>query len=170
MEFTNLGKLSIRIKLEASDMDKYGVTYEDMDYKNARTKHIIWELLDKARQSANFDTDGKKLHIQIFPSKQGGCELYISKISARSEYFDEKNYRFSSLESALSALVYLKNADLIRSARLYEIEGAWYISVAAELCEYGKKLDDPLWRSLLYEHGHFIGKGAELIKLIDSLL
>ncbi len=169
MEITSLGKLSIRIKLEQSDMDKFGVTYDDMDYKNARTKHIIWELLDKARESAGFDTDGKKLHIQIFPSKQGGCELYISKISASCEGFDEKSYRFSSLESALAALVYLKKMNLICRAKLYSMGGFWFISADAELSEYGEKLNEPLEIDVLREHGRFICGGSGLLKLIDSL-
>ncbi len=170
MEFTNLGKLSIRIKLEQSDMDKYGVTYVDMDYKNARTKHIIWELLDKARESAGFDTDGKKLHIQIFPSKQGGCELYISKISASGDTFDGKSYRFSDLEGALKALVYLKKINLIYSARLYAKDDFWYITASAELSEYGKKLDEPLWQGVLEEHGVLIGCANELLRLVEALV
>lgn len=169
MEFTSLGKLSIRIKLEQSDMDEYGVSYDDMDYKNARTKHIIWEILDKAKESAGFDTDGKKLHIQIFPSKQGGCELYISKISAACESVDEKLYRFDSFENALAALVYLKKINLICQAKLYTKNGFWYITAVTELCEYGKKLDEPLWISALAEHGGFVCGGIGLLRLVDSL-
>lgn len=169
MEFTSLGKLSIRIRLEQSDMDRYGVTYDDMDYGSARTKHIIWELLDKARQSAGFDTDGKKLHIQIFPSKQGGCELYISKISSAERHTEVSVYRFDSLEGLLPALVYLKSTDLIRTARLYERHGAWYVCTSAELCEYARKLTEPLFELVLAEHGRFIGRGSELVRLVDSL-
>lgn len=170
MEFTTLGKLSIRIRLEPSDMDKYGVSYGDMDYKNARTKHIIWELLDKAKESAGFDTDGKRLHIQIFPSKQGGCELYISKLSCARGMREEKTYRFDSLEDALKALVYLKRADLLYSARLYSKGAFWYITADAELSEYGKRLDGALWQSIMREHGRFICGGGELARLIGALV
>ena len=165
MEFTTLGRLALRIKLDKSDMEKYGVCYDDMDYSSARTNRIIWDLLDKAKDAQGFDTDGKKLHIQIFPSKQGGCELYISKLTASAVTKNEKCFRFGSLDEALLALVYLKKSGLLLTARLFSRGTAWYIIADAELGEYGKsaRID------AVGEHARLICGGSGLLKLIEAL-
>ncbi|MBR3993864.1 MAG: adaptor protein MecA [Clostridia bacterium] len=98
MELIVINQEKLKIILTPNDMTKYNITPEELDYNKVTTKHILWDLLEKAQKEKGFDTDMSKLYVQIYPSRDGGCEMYITKFSGKSSqcinnnlYFKEKN-------------------------------------------------------------------------------
>lgn len=169
MRFVTLGEDTVRIILDENDMERFGVSYENMDYGNTHTKKIIWELLDKAKSSTGFDTDGKKLHIQVYPSGDKGCEMYISKLQGERE--DEtKLYSFSELEGLLCALFFLRSKQRERGCELYFYNGSYYLSVKyrLELPEFGERVENPLTLPFLREHGCIVADRNGVVSLIEA--
>lgn len=79
MESILINEKKLKIILSNDDMHALNINPEDLDYTKVSTKHIFWSILDKAQKTTGFDADKSKLYVQVYPSKDGGCEMYITK-------------------------------------------------------------------------------------------
>ena len=79
MEFIVINKEKLKVILTSDDMKKLNISAEELDYQKTSTKRVVWDILDRAQQSEGFDSDNSKLYIQIFPSSDGGCEMFVIK-------------------------------------------------------------------------------------------
>ncbi len=52
---------------------------EEADCAEANTRHAIRSLLDRVKEQIGFDTEGEEIFVQLYTSKHGGCELFITK-------------------------------------------------------------------------------------------
>ena len=80
MKLYRQGESEIRIRLTKEDLASFSITAEELDYDSAHGKRVIWELFDKARRETGFDATGEKIYIQFYPTDQGGCELFVTKL------------------------------------------------------------------------------------------
>ena len=55
------------------------MTSEKIDYENEDKREAFKCILDEAKQKTGFDCDCRRLFIRVFPSKDGGCEVYVTK-------------------------------------------------------------------------------------------
>lgn len=85
MELLLISENKIKISLTKEDLDGYSITSEDIDYDNTETRRVFWTLLDEAKRVTGFDAAKSRIFIQIYPGKDGGCELYVSKINKSTE-------------------------------------------------------------------------------------
>jgi len=88
MELLLISENKIKISLTKADLDGYSITSDDIDYDNTETRRVFWTLLDEAKRKTGFDAAKSRIFIQIYPGRDGGCELYVSKLS-RAEKDDE---------------------------------------------------------------------------------
>lgn len=85
MELIMISSSKLKIMLSADDMTKYALD-ADIDYSDQKTRQAFRTILNEAREKTGFDAESEKIFIQIYPSKKGGCEVYITKIDDDSEY------------------------------------------------------------------------------------
>jgi negative regulator of genetic competence, sporulation and motility len=64
--------------LSESDMRKYHIG-SDSDCAQVSTRKAIRSLLERARDQIGFNTDGEEIFVQLYTSKHGGCELFVTK-------------------------------------------------------------------------------------------
>ena len=83
--------------LDESDMRKYHIENE-CDCAEGSTRRAIRSLLECARDQIGFNTDGEEIFVQLYTSKQGGCELFVTKCNTDRE----RNDRQSELKSPIS--------------------------------------------------------------------
>ncbi len=69
----------LKIMLSADDMQKYALD-ADVNYADSKTRRAFRTILEEAKQKTGFDAESEKIFIQLYPSKKGGCEVYITKI------------------------------------------------------------------------------------------
>lgn len=81
MEINLINDKKLKIILSPFDMSKYDINCESISYDDTHTRKILWDILDVAKEKSGFDAAQNKIYIQLFPSKNGGCELYVTKIS-----------------------------------------------------------------------------------------
>ena len=74
----NPGKL--KIMLTGEEMKKYELDADNIDYDTTATRRAFWSILDDARSETGFDAASDKVFIQLYPSKKGGCEMYVTKL------------------------------------------------------------------------------------------
>lgn len=84
MELIMISSSKLKIMLSADDMHKYSLD-ADIDYTDSKTRKAFRSILEEARQKTGFDAQSEKIFIQLYPSKKGGCEVYITKIGEDSE-------------------------------------------------------------------------------------
>ncbi len=106
-----ISESKIKISLSKTDMDGYSISCDDIDYANTETRRVVWALLDDVRQKTGFDAAKSRIFVQIYPSRDGGCELYVSKLdkseikekpSAKDSPPKWEYYIFDGIESVLS--------------------------------------------------------------------
>ena len=78
MELILISKSKLKIMLDERDMLKYHIN-DDTDCAEPKAREAIRSILDRARDEVGFETEGSEIFIQLYTSKRGGCELFVSK-------------------------------------------------------------------------------------------
>ena len=82
MEIILISESKLKVMLTAEDLDSFSLAAEHLDYSNTETKRMFWDVLGRAKQSVGFDTDGHRVLVQLYPSRDGGCEMFITRLGA----------------------------------------------------------------------------------------
>ena len=177
MEYKLVNENKLKIILTNEDMALLDITPEEMDYDNTGTKRIFWEILDKAKHQIGFDAGSEKLFVQVYPDKNGGCMMYVTKdIQKESSYATyEKKYKsklytgvkkkrilymFENSENLFEACRQLNLTGYSGKSDLFADDGGkYYLYIednrekALELIsEYGILINNPYFGFCLDEH------------------
>jgi hypothetical protein len=79
MDITYINSKSIKISLTKKELGEKRICASDMDYDDVNTRRLIHEILDIAYSESGFDVGHEGAYVRVFPSNDGGCELFISK-------------------------------------------------------------------------------------------
>lgn len=80
LELNLIKKDKLKVVLTPFDMIKYDLTCDKIDYDNTETRKAVWSILDHAKHETGFDAATGRIYIQVYPEKNGGCEIYITKL------------------------------------------------------------------------------------------
>ncbi len=78
MELILINSSKLKIMLDKSDMREYNIG-DDSDCTGAQTRRAIRTILDRAKDQIGFNTEGEEIFVQLYSSKGGGCELFVTK-------------------------------------------------------------------------------------------
>lgn len=81
MELIVINSSRLKIMLSGDDMKKYDLDADRIDYDTTATRRAFWSILDDAKCQTGFNAASDKLFIQLYPSKKGGCEMYVTKMN-----------------------------------------------------------------------------------------
>ena len=79
MEFLVVSKTKLKAILEPEDMKHYKLDGA-IEYSGAPYRHSFREILKEAESKTGFTTGKDKVLIQLYPSKSGGGELFITRL------------------------------------------------------------------------------------------
>ena len=80
MEIIMINENKLKVMLCKEDLSHFELSPEQLDYSNTETKRMFWDVLSRAKHQTGFDTDGQRVLVQLYPSKEGGCEMFVTKI------------------------------------------------------------------------------------------
>lgn len=80
MELILISSNKLKIMLTNEDMARYALDAETADYDNTATRRAFWSILDDAKNQTGFNAAGDRVFIQLYPSKEGGCEMFVTKM------------------------------------------------------------------------------------------
>lgn len=138
MEFILIGDGKIKVSLTKEDLEEFELSADELDYANTETKRMFWDVLSRAKARTGFDTDGEKVLVQLYPSRDGGCEIFVTKIGSLYKEDDEllagsalaesigqrRKRKTASAERSHSAVYsFLSLDDMIRVCRELERRG-----------------------------------------------
>ncbi len=115
MELYRIGEEKLKVLLTPFDMMKYNLTLEKLDYENTETRKAIWNILDHAKHETGFDGASGRICIEVFPEKNGGCAIYITKVRANEET-GKGGIELAGEGKEATALFSFENAEALLSA------------------------------------------------------
>lgn len=146
MELIVINENSIKITLSSAEMSAYGLDDDDFHLSGVGTRNIVNRILLDGLGSCGFSSStNEKLTIQLYSNKNGGCELFVTKIPIDDKdgacvtlRKDDDNmkahcltYSFSELEDAISACKELLNRTIECKSTLYiGDDGKYYIRLS----------------------------------------
>ena len=84
MEFSRINSYKLKITLSEEECAEYEIELDEGEYDSGKIREAIKELL-LLDSAPSFDIEGEKLLVQLYPTKDGGAELFITKLSYISE-------------------------------------------------------------------------------------
>lgn len=128
MEMLMINEGKLKIMLSREDLEDFELDAEELDYSNTETKRMIWDLLGRAKRTLGFTTDGYRVLVQLYPCRQGGCEIFISRLAVT----EEKDKKASALSSSPTS----KRPSIRRGAYVFrELDSL--LTVCRRLSEIG---------------------------------
>ncbi len=143
MEILPINDAKLKVLLTEEDMHRYGLAGECTDCDTAQARKVFWSILDEAKKRTGFDVAKDKVLVQLYPSKDGGCELFVTKLGILSEVTEKTlarsgrvamlsvrhtAYRFASLCDLSTACAALQNIKALRQSDVYYADdGCYYL-------------------------------------------
>lgn len=162
MHIEPLDRKTIKIVLSQNDMREMSVTYEQMDYNRPETKTMVLHLLEEVRKKTKLDFTAGKLFIEAFPSRDGGCILYLNLLREKLQNTTTEKEFMAPILFTLPNVKQLRQTckklflhyhHLISKSSLYFWEEK-YVLILYSYYKLDKKMI-----ALIKEHGIFFGKG-----------
>lgn len=162
MKFRQLGPHRVRINLSRDELDTMGLSYDMLDYSSARTRALLFSLLEKACADTGFKPAGRVL-VEAYPDESGGCRIEFSGSAGAAQRWRVKRsaqlpviYAFDDVDTLIACAVKLfgRCAQRIRKSALYHTGKNWMLAVYPAR----ERQDDTLM--LLDEFARRCGEGA----------
>lgn len=78
MNYLRIGESKLKITLTQDELSVYGMDLSALDYSSTETRRAFWAILDDAKHATGFDAASGRVCVQIYTSKTGGCEMYVT--------------------------------------------------------------------------------------------
>ena len=141
MDVLKINSTKIKIMMSADDVKKFGLDTSDTDYNDKATKTKVWQILDYVKCNHDFEQGKDKLLVQFYPSKDGGAELFVTKLVGLSKARErsistaenvtvmnskKSVYNFKSLADLIRAAKIIKGKSSVKDSDLFFDEGDGY--------------------------------------------
>ena len=161
MEYILINEGKLKVMLDPADLEGFDIHAEDLDYANPYAKPVFEDILKYAREEFGFDTAGHKVLLQLFPSRDGGCELFITRLPGLCEQSRTKQkeietvaYSFETLSHLLAVCRRLQSKNFCgESSAWADSEGRWYLLLSQSCIADLRDLPIPHDLSFIEEYG-----------------
>ena len=150
MELIRISDHKLKIMLTPTDMRQFELNADTFGDDSAQMHRTFRLLLREIRKKTDFDADDTSISVQYFPSREGGCEMFISRLLPREDaeraplpcikktqmipactssgFSRELVYRFADLQNLLSVCKRLDSLGYRGESRAFCDEcGAYYL-------------------------------------------
>jgi len=130
MELLLISDSKLKVILTPEDMEYYDLSCDNLDYENSETRRAFWNILADAKIKTGFDAATDRVFVQIFPSKFGGCEMFITKIDKKTSALtcvvprenrkaERYTYKFDDMKSLLAVCRHMKQCGFAGESSAY---------------------------------------------------
>ena len=165
MELILINNSKLKVMLTPADMESYAITCDTIDYENTETRRAFWNILDEAKHKTGFDAASDRVFIQVYPSRNGGCEMYVTKLihNDLNCEIDIKRvvlreiYSFCNIGDLLNVCGQLIVNGYTDDSAVYTDESNYYLVLSdtggySFITEYGERKITNLLEPYLTEH------------------
>ncbi len=183
MEVIRISNQKLKVMLSDEDMRHYEIQSCSKDYGDAEIRRALSKILFDADKETDFNVAKDRIYIEIFPDKDGGCEMFVTKLGER----EKKEARGKTQEKRLHLYIFPDIPTLLLICKklhaagytgesfaykdeknsfcllLYERPGNNFsadkgVSEYAFLTEYGKRKNGVFSVAYVREHGSLISE------------
>ena len=152
MELIRISEGKLKIMLTPTDMRQFELSTDNF-YDDSEKMHRSFRLLlDEVKRQSGFEADDHRISVQYFPSREGGCEMFISNLSGerekstcaltpaqeiqpvtrtRGSFCRSFAYRFEELGELLAVCQRLLPMDYITASSAYRDDaGRYYLFIS----------------------------------------
>lgn len=167
MLIEQLDENKIKVTVDTSDQEEYGVTYESMTYSDLNTRKLCECIMERAKDEVGFNINGAKLLVEARKGMDGSVTLFLSKLLSSDDGKEElygQTVVFKTFDDLCDCNKVLNDyCEKMTVTDSYVFLGKYYLyfeilcrkKQASELLrsvlEYGDKSD--LSHEILNEHG-----------------
>ena len=90
MEMIMISPRQLKVMMDASDMIKYELNSGGDEGRLCR-REALRRILRKAKDATGFDSEGARVTVRMFPSRDGGCEMFVTLLGG--EELEPENAR-----------------------------------------------------------------------------
>ena len=179
MELILISNSKLKIMLSAEDMKEYNIECEG----GCALRQGLAPVLERARLDCGFDTASGRLLVQVFPSRKGGCEMFVTRVAQKNEREARAPASvclFDSLGDMTSLCGVLKARGIGEMSSAYRIGERRYALVlpeldrdealplsAAVISEFGERCECENVEGYINEHATPIFKNNAVALLAD---
>ncbi len=158
LELIMINSEKIKIMLTREDMTKYNIHMYSLGHTGSAIKEAFGEVLSDIKARTGFDTLSSKTILQVYPSRDGGCEVYITRLnkdskqksnekydSARAQtsitikrWFEKVIFSFERLTDTIDACRILKTTGYNKSSSLYLYKSTYFLFLETEIKPKGR--------------------------------
>ena len=81
MDMILISDSKLKVMLSSADMEEFEISCDTIDYDNTETRRALWSILDLAKHKTGFDAAKRRVSIQVYPSRGGGCEMFVTQLA-----------------------------------------------------------------------------------------
>ena len=147
MELIRISESKLKIMLTPTDMRQFELSTDNFYDDSEKMHRSFRRLFDEVKRQSGFEADNHRISVQYFPSREGGCEMFISNLSSdreksscaltptqgmhpamhtRGSFSRSFAYRFEGLEELLSVCRRLLPMDYITASSAYRDDAGRY--------------------------------------------
>ncbi len=174
MELIKITDQKLKIMLTSSDMTQFELDPNAIENCDAQTSNAFRTFWSEIRRQYGLDFDDSHLSVQYFPSRGGGCEMFVSGNGEDKDrkkrasglgsailpigkpltgnFLRETAYRFESLPNLLAACHRLKSIGYIGESAAYRDGASVYYLLLKLLSASPFTLPEEF--AFLCEYGH----------------
>ena len=89
MEYIMITDTKLKVICCEEDLAPYGISADSIEYGDPTSRRFLEEILEYAKSELDFETKRHRVLIQLFPSNDGGCEIFINKLGLISQSAQE---------------------------------------------------------------------------------
>lgn len=152
MELILISNSKLKIMLSAEDMKMYNI---ECDGETALRRGFK-PVLERARLDCGFDIESGRLLVQVFPSREGGCEMFVTRVALSGanegkRASDASVCIFDTVQSLTSLCRVLNSRGFGENSSAYALREGVYALI---LPEFDRDERLPLSAAVIEEFGY----------------
>ena len=193
MELILIGDTRLKVMLTAEEVRRFALDLCDAEADGVEAKAALRELFCEIRRKSGFDAESERVLVQLYPSKGGGCEIFLTKLgkSGRARAIPERTgemtappelrpvlFCFRGLSELLSVCRQLHRIGYALLSTVYLSDDGCYYLVLQEkprvgtrpgalsfVEEFGERRGGVTALTYIKEHGFCIAAGDAVARL-----
>lgn len=193
MELILIGDSRLKVILTAEEVRRFAPALEEGELDGHTAKAALRELFDEIRRKSGFDAANDRVLVQLYPSRGGGCEIFLTKLgkAVRPRAISEETgelaapptlrpvlFGFRGITELLAVCRQLERTgyDLLSTAYVSD-DGRYYLVLQERarsgtrpgalsfVEEFGERRGGVMALSYIKEHGRCIAAGDAVSRL-----
>ncbi len=90
MELIRISDSKLKIMLTPTDMCHFELNNDSFGEDSAKMRLAFRHLMEEIKKQTGFDADDNHVSIQYFPSREGGCEMFVTNLPPITDGKEER--------------------------------------------------------------------------------